>query len=382
MKIGIDGRAAVWYEGTGMGTYARWLMEDAAAAPALAGSRFYLPSSWFGAEEIGDQALSERAAPTPHFWERIAAEPPPCEEGIELFHNPHNGFGLMEEDSIPLVMTVHDIIPFMLPQYCGEPYGQTFRHALPQWLKRVDAVIAVSQWTKSDLVRQLHVPAEKITVIHEAPESFYRPLPQREVKEFLKRRYDLDPGYVLYLGGFNGRKGVASLIEAFAKIKPELRHSHPLLILGRAEKRFGELNDLARRTGMADDIIFGGFISGPELPYFYNGASLFVYPSLYEGFGLPPLEAASCGTPVLTTSAASLPEVMGEGAHYVPPGDVTALADAIRDLLSHDDKLADLAAKGLKRRGDFSRQQSFAETLALYEKVCRNGSKVTKTRIK
>lgn len=372
MKIAVDGRAAVWYEGTGMGAYARWLMKGIAATAKLAGSHFYLPDGWHDERELRDGALTA-GAPTTQFWERVLAEPVIPLPEVDLYHNPHNGFGLVTTTA-PCVITVHDIIPFVLPDFCGEPYGSNFRRLLPTYLATADGVIAVSHRTKDDLVQVLQVPPAHITVIHEAPEDFYRPLPLAETAHLLSR-YGLHPGYVLYLGGFNARKGVKDLLESYGQLKKSLRARHPLVIVGRAEKRHEALRRRVEELRLTDDVIFTGFVPTAALPYFYNGAALFVYPSHYEGFGLPPLEAAACGTPVVTTTAASLPEVMGDGAHYVTAGERDQLAAALYALLTNEDELGEMAAKARRRSGEFSRERSFRETVALYEKLCRSSSK-------
>lgn len=373
MKFGIDGRAAVWYHGTGMGTYSYQLMENLYHVGGNHSYQYYLPPGiWTNAGEGSFHCAGRSIS---DFWERAYAQPLTAGKDFSLLHNPHNGFGLPEADTVPLIITIHDLIPYVLPELCGKPYREIFCREMPRFLERAAHIIAVSQHTKRDLQTILGVPGEKITVIYEAPEKIYRPMKKDEVKRHLREKYGIEKEYILYVGGFNGRKNLSLLVKAFARLKKETDCPQRLLILGRTNKEYGKIVALVEECHLQHDVIFGGFSPVEDLPLFYNGAQLFVFPSLYEGFGLPPLEAAACGTATLSTPVSALQEVMGDGAVYFSPDDEVGLAALMHQYLEDDAKRAALGEKGRRRSQIFSWERGARETLSLYEKIAVNGSK-------
>jgi glycosyltransferase involved in cell wall biosynthesis len=190
------------------------------------------------------------------------------------------------------------------------------------------------------------------------------------VRRAVLSRYGITRPYLLYLGGINARKNITQLFTAYARIRE--RHPDLLLVVGgKRQWRTGEIDAAFRRLDLASHVHFTGYVADGDLPALYSAAELFVFPSLYEGFGLPPLEAMACGTPVVTSNVSSLPEAVGDAALTVDPYDVGELVLAIDRLLTDEMLRADLRRRGLERASRFTWARTARETLAIYEQVLR-----------
>lgn len=288
---------------------------------------------------------------------------------MEIYHVPQNGLGLPKTKECRQVVTIHDLIPYVYPETVGKGYLKTFLTEMPRVMEQSDRIITVSNWSKKDIAEIFNYPKEKIDVIYEAAEPIYQPLDKLQCSNFLMEKYNLPSQYILYLGGFSPRKNVKSLIAAFAKMRREIEEPLLLVLPGKRQKEQDYLDALIGAHNLDDQVIFPGFVPVQDLPYFYNGAELFVYPSYYEGFGLPPLEAMACGTPTLVARASSIPEVVEDGAQYFNPYDSFELAQAIFDLLTDEEKLAELGRKGLKQAAKFSWEKTVNETVKVYQKI-------------
>ena len=197
---------------------------------------------------------------------------------------------------------IHDLIPYFLPEMVRSSFLKRFVNEMPLIVERADRIITVSQASKNDIIKIFNVNAQKITVIPSAPASIYHKLPPEVIHQKLVSQYGIKKPYILYIGGLNPRKNINELIYAFSKVYRDLPRSHQLLIFGPSGQHSERLQWLVKALGLESEVIFPGFVSSGDLPLFYNGADLFVYPSLYEGFGLPPIEAMACGTPVITSN--------------------------------------------------------------------------------
>ena len=275
----------------------------------------------------------------------------------------------------PAVVTVHDIVPFLVR---SDESQTTFRHPLDvlfdelamKGLKRADMLIAVSHHAKQTVVANLGIPADKIQVIHEgARHDTFQPV---DVDPQFYQRFGLDPAlrYLLYVGSENPRKNLPRLLNAFQEIHREFPDTR-LVKVGSAEyvPQAEQLRQQVHDLGLQDAVIFVEHVSDEDLARFYNLATLFVFPSLMEGFGLPPLEAMACGTPVVSSNAASLPEVVGNAAILVDPHDVEQIVNAMRLVLTQPALAAALREKGLARAAQFSWERTARETIAVYERV-------------
>jgi glycosyltransferase involved in cell wall biosynthesis len=267
------------------------------------------------------------------------------------------------------VVTIHDVIPWSFPGVSTRLDTWIYRYWLPRVAPRMDAVITVSQASKQDIVRYLKIPPHKVHVVYLCANQAYKPLPAAVVAD-VRQRYQLPDAYLLYVGSYEPRKNLMRLLQAFARLKqPSLRHK--LVIVGPRRHTASQIASKLAELGIEQNVILTDYIKEADLPAIYNGADLFVFPSLYEGFGLPPLEAMACGTPVITSNTSSLPEVVGDAALIVDPYDIDALAVMIKRALFDEDLRTDLRRRGMQRAAQFTWERTACETLEVYRHVLR-----------
>lgn len=280
---------------------------------------------------------------------------------FDLYHMPHYDVPLSYRGR--LVVTVHDLIHYLFPEYSSKPFSRLYaRFVLGCAVARAKKVIVVSSHTESDLHKHFPKSKGKTVVIPPAAGGQFAPVEDPTLGKVLKS-HRLERGYLLYVGNLRPSKNTKNLIMGYAALKKERTDTPPLVLVGKSFYKEGELENIS------DSVRFLGTVDHDDLPALYTGASLFVFPSLYEGFGLPPLEAMSCGTPVLSSRAASLPEVCGKAAEYFDDLSSEAIADKLRVLLSTPERLAQMREAGLRQAKQFS-WKSFAEkTWRVYEEV-------------
>jgi glycosyltransferase involved in cell wall biosynthesis len=370
MKIGIDARGAILYRGTGIGTYTYQLIKNLNLIDKRNGYRFFWPGDEFQDLDISnDEIFQSIEAKKDKFWEEVHVPTRVEQEKIDIFHVPQNGIGLPRTKGCLQVATVHDLIPYIYPETSSAGYLKVFLKEMPRIMEQSDMIITVSEYSKKDIQRYFNLPDEKITVIYEAPESIYQPIEKSVAKEFVSQEYGINNRYVLYIGGLSHRKNIKNLILAFWNIQKDIPEDYKLVIVGKRERSFKKLNDLIGTLNLEDKIIFTDFVKVPCMPYLYSAADLFVYPSLYEGFGLPPLEAMACGTPVITSNLTSIPEVTSNAALLINPNDHISLASGIEKVLNHPEQQEQMSIDGLKQASKFSWESCARETLGVYEKL-------------
>lgn len=313
-------------------------------------------------------------------WYEQVDLPRTARRRVNLLHYPYFAAPLFKRS--PVVVTIHDLIPLLFPEYSANRQVRLYNALITLAARRAEAVIAVSEHTRQDIIKHLHIPAERIHVTHEAPAVSFHPLAAGAVAA-VKRAYGLDR-YILYIGGLNRHKNVQTLLAAFAAARKQITTPTQLVIAGKAHTDnphvFPDLHPVADHLGLtwADGpapqpvaVRFLGFVPEEDKPALYAGAALFAYPSLYEGFGFCPLEAMACGTPVVSSRAASLAEIVGEGGILVDPDDGHALTQAMLAVLSDARLAADLSARGLQQARRFSWAQTAEQTMAVYSSVLR-----------
>jgi glycosyltransferase involved in cell wall biosynthesis len=270
----------------------------------------------------------------------------------------------------PVVLTVHDISFAVHPEFFTARDRLLLGTLVPWSLKKAARVITDAEHTKEDLVRVYKVPSEKIDLIPLAVEPRFCTLDRSAcIREVAKRHSLGDSPYVLYVGTLQPRKNVKMLIDAYTMMRRKTGIGHKLLMIGKPKYRFAPVFDAIKASGFENDILFTGFVTDDDLPMYYNAAEVFVFPSRYEGFGLPVLEAFGCGTPVITTTSSSLPEVAGDAAVLVDPYDTEALADAMENVLGNEKLRTKLRADGLARAAEFSWERTARMTMDVYERV-------------
>lgn len=290
-------------------------------------------------------------------------------EKCDIYHVPQNGMGLDESISCKKVVTIHDLIPYVMPETVGKGYLLRFLKDLPRIIELSDCILTVSEWSKKDILKFFPIDEKKIVVTPLAADSIYRPLDKEKCKALLKEKYNINKPFILYIGGFSARKNVKALIIAFSEIRKKLNVEHDLVIVGANKDDFNCLMELSANIDICSNIVFTGYVPSQELPILYNGCELFAYPSLYEGFGLPPLEAMSCGTPVITSNISSIPEVVKDAGILIDPFNIYELMDSMLKVLNDDKEKALLSQKGLERSKDFSWKNTAQKTLEAYKNL-------------
>jgi glycosyltransferase involved in cell wall biosynthesis len=267
-----------------------------------------------------------------------------------------------------MVLTLHDVFPWSVPG--TSTIAETFIHRnwLPRILPKVQAVITASGQSRTDILRFLPVDPSRVAVLPYGIAACFRPLPAPKVKKRLEERFGLSAPYILYSGTAAPRKNLDRLVRAFAGLAGE-HPLHSLVLAGPRTDKDPALKRSIIHSGAAGRILAMGPVSDPDLAVLYNGCDLFAFPSLYEGFGLPPLEAMACGAPVVCSSASSLPEVVGDAARLVDPLDVDALTEAMHSLLADPSLREEMRWKGWDRSRDFSWERNAEATMAVYRKV-------------
>jgi alpha-1,3-rhamnosyl/mannosyltransferase len=265
----------------------------------------------------------------------------------------------------PLVLSIFDLIHLRYPQEYSRIHPLYYRHVVRPLVRRARAVVTLSEASKHDLVALLGADPERVHVTPLAAEPRFAPQPPEAIARVCAA-HDLAPGYLLHLSNYRGHKNAEGVAHAFARLRKEGTRVS-LVLAGNPPPVFRAWLD---REGIADGVRMLRHVDDADLPTLYAGARAFVFPSRCEGFGLPPLEAMACGTPVIVSNVSSLPEVIGDAGLFVDPEDPAAIARAMADLISDDALHADLSARGRARAALFSWERVARETKALYERVC------------
>ena len=266
------------------------------------------------------------------------------------------------------VFTVHDFSPFVRPEFFPLPVRLRLTTFMRRGIAAADRVICVSESTRADLLRLFRIDPARVSVVHLSAEARYHPPLDVAATAAVRRKYELPERYVLYVGKLQARKNIVGILRAHHILKTRYGTDHALVLTGRRMWGSEEDREIGR-LGLDDDVKNLGHIEHDDLPLLYAGASVFLFPSHYEGFGLPPLEAMACGTPVVTSDVTSLPEIVGDAATCVPPDDHDGLARAVHELLSDSSLHATRRAKGLVRASEFSWSRTARETLRVYREV-------------
>ena len=370
MRIGLDGKVLTLRAG-GIGRYAinltRALLAEAAARrPDLEFVVFTGPQTSRDVMEEFRGACEECFLDAKSSVIRSLALVPAAlrRVGVDVFHG-------MDHVGVPFVgrsgryvATVHDVIALLLPETFTPRHRLVVRTALAMVRRRADLVIVPSRAVERDVVERLGLPADRVVVTPEGCEPRFRPTPCADVLA----RYRLPSRYVLAVGTLEPRKNLTTLLRAFARLRrgagldPALR----LVLVGARGWLDEPIYETVRSLGLDGAVHFAGFVDDDDLPAVYSGAALFVFASLYEGFGLPLLEAMACGVPVVTSNVSAMPEVAGDAAMLVDPRDVDGLAGAIARLLRDDALRERLRAAGLARARKFPWEATARRTLDAY----------------
>lgn len=376
MRIAIDLSPVVHHK-AGLARYARTLTEHLIA---LDRAHEYLA---FTHGRFGADALSPGLRALPHT--NIPLDARPWRMGVWLAH----AFGVSMDRVMPradifhatehllpplknaqTVFTLHDLIFRFFPEY-HLPLNRWFlTNAMPHFLHRADAIIAVSECTKRDAIRFYNIPPEKITVIYEGVNPALRPVADPNRLAQIRARYAKNQPFILFVSTIEPRKNISTLVDALRALR-QCGLAHRLLVAGRKGWLYQGTFDHVKQAGMSDVVDFLDYVPDADLPALFAACDAFVFPSLYEGFGLPPLEAMACGAPVICSNTSSLPEVVGDAALLIDPRNVGEMANAIERVVANRTLRDALRAKGFRQAAKFSWERAARETRQVYESVKR-----------
>lgn len=312
-----------------------------------------VPSRWPTAQPA-QRILWEQTA-LPDLLRRVRAD---------VFHSPVNVLPLRLP--CPSVVTVHDLAFLHYPQFF-RPARRIYQRMLTAHSVRVATlVIAVSESTRRDLIEQLGADPARVRVVNPAIEPRFRPIADPARRAAFRHEQGLPERFLLYLGTLEPRKNLVGLVEAYARLRAAEPDAPPLVVAGAKGWYFDEVFAKVRTLGLEQSVTFAGYVSDEAQPLWYAAAELFVYPSFFEGFGLPVAEAMACGTAVITSNVSSLPEVAGDVAVQANPHDADSLAHAMRSLLQDDETRRRLAAEGPRWARRFSSERMVAACSEIY----------------
>lgn len=291
--------------------------------------------------------------------------------GADVAHVPYWGGPL--QSPVPLVVTVHDLTTLLVPEYRRPLKARLYNALVSASARGASHIITDSFSSKLDIMDHLQIPEERITAVYLAVGSQYASGKNDLMDMAILKKYDLPDFYILYLGGYELHKNVTTLLLAYTYVAQSLGEDYPLVLAGRKPSGpspiYPDYDDYIKRLGLEKQVRWVGFVDEEDKPVLYRNAEAFVFPSRHEGFGLPPLEALACGTPVITTNSSSLPEVVGDAAFAVDADDERDMAGAIIAAIIQENLAAELRAKGPQQAAKFSWEKTATETLLLYDRV-------------
>jgi glycosyltransferase involved in cell wall biosynthesis len=366
LRIGFDARL-VYYQQAGIGQYILQLVQGLARLSSL-------QQLWvFRSRKAPPLPLPNHVrqaklwTPSHHRFESAALVAELFGRRLALLHSP---------DFIPpfggrfrSVITIHDLNFIHFPQFLT-PESARYYGQIQRAVKRADHIVTDSNWTRDDVINQLEVPPERVTTVHLASNPVYRPITDRQELRRAVMRYGLPPDFIIFVGTLEPRKNVPTLLQAFRHLR-DGGHDVHLAIVGCKGWLYDEIFSTLTELKLAEYVHFLENVSNDDLARLYNAARCLALPSYYEGFGLPPLEAMACGTPVVVSNRASLPEVVGDAGLLVDPDNSESLSEALARVLDDSELCASLRQRGLMRAGEFSWARAARETMAVYERVLK-----------
>jgi glycosyltransferase involved in cell wall biosynthesis len=368
LRIAIDARKLRDY---GIGTYVRNLIRHLARIDQT--TDYVVLCREADRQIVGEFGENFRAVPegSPGYSirEQITVPLDLRRERADLFHAPH--YVLPPLTPCKSVVTIHDCIHLRFPQYLPNKIGYAYARS-SMWLAahRSNRILTVSEASKRDILSYFAVPPGKIDVIYNGIDELFSAPPAEDDVERVRERYQLDHPFILYAGNIKPHKNLERTIEAFHLLRQSSEFAEvKLIIIGDEIAKYAALRHAVHRHKLHKYVRFFGFVQDRTLAILYRLAAVFVFPSLYEGFGLPPLEAMASGTPVITANVSSLPEVVGDAALLVDPLQPEAIAEAIRRVLTDSTLRADLRSRGLDRARQFSWERSVRRVREIYDEV-------------
>jgi len=387
MLVGIEASAAVGSRRTGVGNYAANVIAGLQRLGEAAGEvRFVYFSNRYGTSSddniagLTAQTIYPRdRLPMRTLWMQIGLARSIARTRPDLCHFPNHLAPVLTHSETPFVVTMHDMSVYRCPQFQPFKTVAVHRAIMPAVARRTRLIVTVSESARQDILHYLKVPPERVRVVYEGIGAHFwshdhtdqPPTPE------VRQRYDLHFPYILTVGTLEPRKNHAGLIDAFIRLVQQERFAHHLVIVGARGWKEDAVLARVKKSGLSHRIHLLGYVPTADLPELYRGATAFAFPSFYEGFGLPVLEAFASGTPTLISSASALTEVAGKGTALVVDAEsIEDIACGLHRLLVDRELAASLRAKGFVRAREFSWDRCAAETFQLYQEVLGNGSGV------
>lgn len=380
MKIAIN----AWFwdnPAVGSGQYLKYLLPALLAADDTLDITLISPKPFDQAQLESGSKLKFHVAKTPlanqtsnlaKVWFEQITFPRACRKlRVDVAHVPY--FGSPLAPSVPTVVTIHDLIPMVLPEYRGGFLVRLYTSLAAAAVPQAKIILADSEASRQDILQKLGLPAERVWVVYLAPAPHFQPAESWQQLVEIKKKYKLPENFVLYLGGYDVRKNISALLHAYTWVSATLGDQYPLVLAGRMPDSdsafFPDPLRIARELGIADSVITPGWVAEEDRPLLYAAATVFVYPSRYEGFGLPVLEAMACGVPVVTTNAASIPELAGPAAFQLDPSDTKHMAAPIIRLCTEEESRDMMIERGFVQVEKFSWEKTAEETLRAYREA-------------
>ncbi|HWZ15279.1 MAG TPA: glycosyltransferase family 1 protein [Mucilaginibacter sp.] len=376
LTIGIDARFLS--KRRGIGNYIKNLLEELAKTTSQHKFILYADSKAVINAVPDDPRFNLKIIPFKLYpvWEQVILPFYVWADKLDILHCPGNSAPIVLPKRTKLVVTIHDVM-YMLPgrmlpsspslyQRIGRLY---LRCVVPIVAKNAIRIITISKYSKSDIVRSLSIDESRLSVIYEAPGTVFRQNSAEPRTVLAKFSLNLEH-YILAFGAIDPRKNTVRIINAFAEFHKGNQSTHQLVIVGLSKSAIDHFSKLIQSLNLREKVALLGFISEEELISLYSLAEVMLYPSLYEGFGIPVLEAMACGTPVIGSTSASIPEIAGNAALLVDPVNVSELTYAITKMCADNLLRQEYRARGHKRAAEFSWQKVAQETLSIYNSLC------------
>lgn len=269
----------------------------------------------------------------------------------------------------PFVVTFHDLSVFRHPEFFTFKKRVLSRWLMPIIARRARTVLTVSETVRSEIIAQFHLPESRVFVVPHAPGDIFQPVVDTQSLAAKLTRYDITGPYILFVGTLEPRKNLAGLLRAFDLLKSETNLPHHLIIVGGRGWKYAPIYETVKHMRYAEQSRFLDYVDLEDLPAIYTGADLLVFPSFYEGFGVPPIEAMRCGTPTVVSDIPVMHEVAGDAAVFVEPGEVSSIAEGIAKVLGDASLMSELRRRGLERGELYSWSQSARAALAVYRRL-------------
>jgi len=356
MKIAIDVQTTLG-QPTGFGFYVSNLVRE---LEKLDGEHHF--------ELIRPKQIKDFSTPQRWWWDQVTYPKIAMNKGVDLLHQPC--FSAPFRFKGPVVVTIHDIISLLFPENIPFASRMFYSKWMPYSYKKATRIITISQSTMNDITRVLNIAPEKITVIPLAVDDRFKEVAKQDEVEKVKKKYQIPGDYILHIGTLEPRKNLAVLIDVFSRLISEKGTDGLYLVIsGKKGWYYEGLFEKVKKLDLEKRVIFTGYIEDEDKPALYKGATVFAFPSLYEGFGLPPLEAMASGVPVVSSNTSSMPEVVGEAGILLAPTDKKRWVEALLNVYQNADLRKKMIARNREQIKKFSWEKTARETVRVYEEA-------------